>query len=111
MHLCHLTNHLILPFSHLDHLLQHWFLAHKDQEQEESSEYVEAVNDPEEDLKEGVVVFTRVAVVTVDEIVEEGEGPEDAKDGEEFTIQDLVVSDFIIQISIRLQTNPELASH
>ena len=50
-------------------------------------------------------------MVTVDEIVEEGEGPEDAKDGEEFTIQDLVVSDFIIQISIRLQTNPELASH
>ena len=50
-------------------------------------------------------------MVTVDEIVEEGEGPEDAKDGEEFTIQDLVVSDFIIQISIRLQTNPVLASH
>ena len=50
-------------------------------------------------------------MVTVDEIVEEGEGPEDAKDGEEFTIQDLVVSAFIIQISIRLQTNPELGSH
>ena len=59
LHLSHLTNHLPPPPSHLDSQLpQHRLLAHKDQEQEETSEQVEAVNNPEEDLKEGVVILT-----------------------------------------------------
>ena len=44
---------------------------------------------PEEDFQMGGILLTGVAVITMDHIVEEGEGPEDAKDEEEFTIQNL----------------------
>ena len=70
MCLCHLTGHLFPPLSHPHHhLAPHRLLANKDDEQEESSEQVKAVNDSEEDLERGGVVITGAAMVTMDQVV------------------------------------------
>ena len=72
------------------HFGQDILLADKNQKHEEASEKVEAINDSEENLKIAKVIFTGdVTVVAMNEIVETGEGPEDAKDGEEFAEEDL----------------------
>ena len=65
-------------------------LADKYQEHQESSQKVQTINHSKEHLKIAGEVFAGgLAVITMDEIVEEGEGPEDTKDEEQLAIQDL----------------------
>ena len=67
------------------HFSQDILLADKYKEHEEASEKVETIHDPEEDLNIFRAIFTRyLAMVAVDDVMETGEGPENAKDGEKF---------------------------
>ena len=104
-------SHLARHLSHFCHVMQgfdrttptpllftkcrnHFFLdirlADENKEHEEASEKVEAVNDSEEDLNIARIFFTGgVAVIAMDEIMEKREGPENAKDWEEFAVENL----------------------
>ena len=71
-------------FDRFVYFVQNILLANKDQEDEEASEKVEAINNSEEDLKVDWVIITRsVTVVTMEEIMETREGPEDAENREQ----------------------------
>ena len=69
---------------------QNILLAHKYHKHEEASENVEAVNNSEEDLKvAGVLTAGNVPVVAMEEVMETGEGPEDAEYGEQLAEENL----------------------
>ena len=103
-------SHLARHLSHFCHLMQgfdrttptpllfakcrnHFFLdirlADKNKEHEETSEEVEAVDDPEEDLEVGGVVAEAPGVVGVEDVVDGGENPEEAEDEEELGVENL----------------------
>ena len=90
LHVLSLSLTLSPPAKELPNLSLNILLADKYQEHEEASEKVEAVNDSEEDLKIAIMVFTGNAImVSMDEIVEAGEDPGDAQNGEQFAVQTL----------------------
>ena len=69
---------------------QNILLAHKYHKHEEASENVEAVNNSEEDLKvAGVLTAGNIPVVAMEEVMEKGEGPEDAKYCEQLAEENL----------------------
>ena len=77
-------------FDRFVYFVQNILLANKDQEDEEASEKVAAVNNSEEDLKAAWVLITgSIPVVTMEEIMETREGPEDAENREQLAEEDL----------------------
>ena len=77
-------------FQRFSYFVQNIFLENKYQEDEEASEKVEAINNSEEDLKVAWVIITRsVPVVTMEEIMETREGPEDSENREQLAEEDL----------------------
>ena len=72
-----------------DHLFLHICLADENYEHEEASEEVEAVDDPEEDLEVGGVVAEAPGVAGVEDVVDGGEDPQEAKDEEQLGVQNL----------------------
>ena len=74
---------------HGAHLLLHVLLADVDDKHEEAPQQVEAVDDPEEDLKVVGVVAKPIRVVGVQDVVDGREHPEDPKDQEQLGVQNL----------------------
>ena len=63
-------------------------LEDEDDEQEESSQHVEAVNDPEEDTNEAIFL-TRLAIVVVDDEMDTFNDPQNTEDEEKFGVENL----------------------
>ena len=71
-------------------LSQHILLTHEYHKHKEPTQEVEAVGDSEEDLELGEGLVTGHApMVAVEKIVEAREDPKDAKNGEQFTKENL----------------------
>ena len=66
------------------------FFLHTNHKHKEASEEVEAVNNSKEDLEvAGVLTAGNVPVVAMEEVMEKGEGPEDAKYCEQLAEENL----------------------
>ena len=66
-------------------------LANEDEEHEEASQHIAAINEFEENLKE-LDTMTGFSIVVVDDEMEIFCAPQNSKDQEEFKVEDLKIS-------------------